>query len=161
MSKNIPLNSNWNIFKNKSYFQKLFFNFSVDNLKVIDYKISIRVTSNNIFCTLVDPKTNKIKASTSSGQNNVKTSKKTLRFTSSIILQNFLNNVISFLQKKKFLIEIISPIRLRKKILQQVLNILTKTQSKILVELKPMKCFNGCRPKKKQRKKRKTFRIFK
>jgi hypothetical protein len=60
------------------------------------------------------------------------------------------------------------PIRLRKKVIELLFNLrLYKKTPKesylraILIKTKDKKCFNGCRSKKKRRKKRKGMRLLK
>lgn len=90
-----------------------------------------------------------------------KLQKKTLAFSTKLILSHFLQDIKSYIANQSIHISLISPSRVRKKILQQIFLHFKFTSSSILLEVDPVKCFNGCRPKKKRRKKRKGFRIFK
>ena len=46
-----------------------------------------------------------------------------------------------------------------KSIIKKLISSLKK--NKLIIKSLPVKCFNGCRPKKKKRKKQKGLRIFK
>jgi hypothetical protein len=59
----------------------------------------------------------------------------------------------------KILITIIAPKNLKKKIVNQIQK--TLINKNIFIEVNEKKTFNGCRPKKQKRKKRKGLRIFK
>lgn len=122
-------------------------------------QINIRVTPNNVFCTLKNVLKNKTLYITSAGKCNTKTSKKVLRYSSKIITQFFFEKIKEHLKSNKFVVNIIGPKKIRKSILEQVSNSLRGKNLIINVENK--KCFNGCRPPKKRRKKQKGLRIFK
>lgn len=119
----------------------------------------IRIRPNNVFCTLMDTKSNKTLYATSSGKCKIKTSKKTLRYSNKIITQSFFDNIKKYLKGDYFLINIIGPKRMKKSILEQ-LSIHFKGKN-LIINIKGKKCFNGCRPPKKRRKKQKGLRIFK
>ena len=121
-------------------------------------RIYIRFTQNNVFCTLLN-KSNKISVTSSSGKYKIKTSKKVLKFSSKIILNSFIYEIFKKIHKSQLLINIIAPKFLRKKIIKQ-LKFKIKNKN-ILIEIQHNKSFNGCRPKKQRRKKRKGFRIAK
>ena len=121
--------------------------------------IFIRVRPNNIFCTLVDRKLNKTLYTTSSGKCNIKTSKKTLRYSSKIVAQSFFDNIKKYSKTDYFLITMSGPKKMNKPILE-LLSFNLKNKN-IIVDVKGKKCFNGCRPSKKRRKKQKGLRIFK
>ena len=55
------------------------------------------------------------------------------------------------------IINLISPLKLRKSIFRHIVFNFNKT--KLYFNFKPLKLFNGCRPKKKKRKKQKSLRI--
>ena len=112
-----------------------------------------------MFCTLVDKDLKKILYTTSSGKCNTKTSKKTLRHSSKIVIQSFFDNIKKYSKKDYFLITINGPKKMKKPILELLsLNLKNKN---LIVDVKGKKCFNGCRPSKKRRKKQKGLRIFK
>jgi len=121
--------------------------------------INIKIKPNNVFCTLKDSVKNSTLYITSAGKCNVKTSKKTLRFSSKIIIQSFFDNIKKHIKSNKFLINIIGPKKIRKSILEQfAINFKNRD---LIINVKGKKCFNGCRPPKKRRKKQKGLRIFK
>jgi ribosomal protein S11 len=150
------------VLKNRSYvlnsnFQKFK---SIKKLTQFSKKINIRITPNNIFCTLQSiTKSNKTLVIASAGKYKVKTSKKTLRFSTKVVLSSFLEEIKSKLNSKKFFINIIGPIRIRRSILKQLAKYFRKKSLVINVDSK--KCFNGCRVKKKKRKKQRGLRIYK
>jgi ribosomal protein S11 len=121
-------------------------------------KIYIRFTQNNIFCTLTNYKHQTILTS-SSGKYKIKTSKKKMKFSSKIILKSFLKEIRNKVFKNKILINIIAPKNLRKKIIGQLCQ--TLKNENIFIDVNDKKSFNGCRPKKQKRKKRKGLRILK
>jgi|TARA_B110000908_G_C10079105_1_gene368734 ribosomal protein S11 len=131
---------------------------SSKNLSNSFYKhLNIKVKSNNVFCTLVNK--NKMVYVTSSGKCGTKTSKKTLRYSSKVVIQSFFDNIKPYLNQSKFLVNIIGPKKIRKSILEQFSNNLKGKD--LIINVKGKKCFNGCRPPKKIRKKQKRLRIFK
>lgn len=143
---------------NKKFFLVYF------NLKRFFYKISIRFTQNNIFCTWRNNSKNKNLFFCSAGRYGVKISRKRLRFNNKFIIRSFLVGMrkkIKLKQKKqnRFLIEIICPIRLRKNLVKLIGKTLRKNI--FILRFKEKKCFNGCRPKKMRRKKRKRFIVSK
>jgi ribosomal protein S11 len=127
--------------------------------KIPEKKLSIRVTPNNVFCTLKNILRKKTISLGSSGIYKVKTSKKTLRYSTKVILEYFLKTIKKELNSKKVIVNIIGPIRIRKAILKQLKKYFKK--SSLILNIENKKCFNGCRPKKKKRKKQKGLRVFK
>jgi ribosomal protein S11 len=121
-------------------------------------KIYIRLTQNNLFCTLTNNKYKTLLTS-SSGKYKIKTSKTKIRFSSSIILKSFLKEILPKIIDSKLLITVIAPKNLKKKIILQLQE--TLRNENIFIEVSEKKTFNGCRPKKQKRKKRKGLRIFK
>jgi len=127
-------------------------------------RINIRVTSNNVFCTLVDVLRNKTLVLGSSGKYSVKTSKKTLKFSSRVILESFFEEIKKRLKGQQIIINIVSPLKLRKKIFWFFVNKLRKEIKlirKCIFNIESKKAFNGCKVSKQKRKKRKGLRIFK
>lgn len=149
------------IFKNKSYFLNPTFLevLTLQKSSFFSKKLDIRITPNNVFCTLKDLSTNTIVDVGSSGKYQVKTSKKTLRFSCKIIINFFLEQVKYKIKSKKILVNLTGPIRLRKVVLEQIAKYIGGASATININQK--KCFNGCRPQKKRRKKQKGLRIFK
>jgi len=124
-------------------------------------KINIRVTANNIFCTLVDLKSNKTLIVGSGGKYKVKTSKKKLSYNIKIVLDLFFKDILEkLLPKEELLLNLISPLKIRKKIIRQLFTFLKKKRN-LTINIVPKKAFNGCRPPKKIRKRKKGLRIFK
>jgi ribosomal protein S11 len=146
-----------NLFKNNKYFLNKKVNLIFDR-ENINYVINIKVTPNNIFCNLTTNNQKKTIILLSGGILKLNISKKKLKFASKYVLQKFLKNLRN-LQKTFILINIKGPIKIKKNILKQLLHSLKGY--KILIDINSNKCFNGCRPKKIKRKKRKGFRILK
>ena len=120
--------------------------------------LSIRLTQNNIFCTLKNSRKKTILIG-SSGKYKIKTSKNKIKFSSSIVLKSFLKEIKSKISKNKVLINISGPKKLKKKIVYQLCQ--TIKNKNMFININHKKSFNGCRPKKQKRKKRKGLRIFK
>ena len=150
------------LFKKKFIFlNTLFQSFSyIDNIIPFVTKLNLRVTQNNIFCTLGNIINKNILEVGSAGKYKIKVSKKTLRYNSKIIIGTFLRKIKLYLQKKSILINVISPTRMRKPLLKQIVEQIG-VKTAITINVMPKKCFNGCRPKKKRRKKQRGLRIFK
>jgi len=127
------------------------------------HKIYIRLTSNNVFCTLI--KHNKTAKVGSAGLFKVKTSIKKLRFSSKEIIEKFFKRIRKLVTSNKLLINLIGPIKLKKKIVKILISLknayIKQPRGSIVLTTKAKKCFNGCRPKKKIRKKRRYIRILK
>jgi len=129
-------------------------------LQNFSIKIVIRIRSNNIFCTLLDLAAKKTLFNISSGKYNLNTSKKKLKYNIRIILNSFFKDSYPYLkQNNNFIVELVAPFKNRK----QALNLIQENikQKNIILQIKENKCFNGCRPSKKRRKKRLKFRLFK
>jgi ribosomal protein S11 len=95
------------------YFKKVLNFFQTKNkLK----KIYIRLTQNNIFCTLTNNKFKTLVIS-SSGKYKIKTSKKKLKYSSAIVLKSFLKEIKPKVLNAKLLISITAPKKLKKKLL--------------------------------------------
>jgi ribosomal protein S11 len=125
-------------------------------------KLNIRIVPNNVFCTLKDIETNNIIKSVSGGSYKLKISKKGLRVYSNQVISNFLND-IKDIYLKSLVVVITAPKNVKKQILVLIKKICDKKVKKkfLLVELTTNKIFNGCRPRKKIRKKRQGLRLFK
>lgn len=129
-------------------------------------RLTVRVVPNNMFCHIKDTKTNTVLRSVSSGSYKMKVSKKGIRNYSKLIANAFLKDLrdkqIKF--NKPLVAKIIAPIAIRKPLVTIFKNSLFKkfnTKKKLLLEVASKKVFNGCRPRKKVRKKRKGLRLFK
>jgi hypothetical protein len=127
--------------------------------KNFDTIMIIRTKPNNIFVTLTKVLPVQTLLNVSAGRFKINVSKKTLKFNLKLILQKVFNSLKSFLAKHKTLIKLIIPINRRVQILK-LIGGYTKNRG-VAIQLVGMKAFNGCRVKKKRRKKRKKLRIFK
>lgn len=128
-------------------------------------KIDIKIVQNNIFCTLSDLKQNKTLHTGSTGAYKIKVSKRKLKYFYKTFLSIFFEKI-----KKKYKIvnntiyNITAPIKIRKKICKLLKMQLKQKETKktnIIINVVPKKCFNGCKAKKKLRKKRRLYRIYK
>ena len=150
------------IIRNKAY-SKTRFNKFFRLRKKIKLKITIKLTSNNVYCTLIDLLVNKTKIVVSAGKcNNFNVSKKTLKIKAIEIIKFFIKKVKKKINTDEIIIVKFSgPIRLRKKILLQIVKLKSKKKLILLFKYNAIKCYNGCQPKKKKRKKRKGLTILK
>ena len=122
-------------------------------------QIYIKVCQNNIFCTLRSIYTNKILFNLSCGILKLDTSKKKLNYNINFILETFFKNANLYLRGyKNLIIQIVSIKKYRKKILT-ILKARLKNKN-IILRTKKNKCFNGCRPSKKRRKKRMFLKLL-
>lgn len=129
-------------------------------------RLTVRVVPNNMFCHLKDTKTNTVLRSVSSGSYKMKVSKKGIRNYSKLIANAFLKDLRdkSVKLNKPLIAKIIAPVGIRKPLLTIFKNSLFKKfniKKRLLLEIASKKVFNGCRPRKKVRKKRKGLRLFK
>ena len=127
--------------------------------KTFSRQLNIKITSNNIFCNLRNSIKKSTLSSCSSGKYKVKTTRKKLKHNIKIVLGSFFNEIKTKLLSKNLVVVIISPIKLRK----QIIKFLSVNFNKynLIIKVRDKKCFNGCRPPKKKRKKQKGLRIFK
>jgi ribosomal protein S11 len=148
-------------FKNKLYLLNPTFQQLVKAKKLGHYskKLNIHVARNNVFCTLRSIAKNETTYIGSSGMYKVKTSKKSVKYSTKIVLGYFLRAIKKELNSKKFIINIVAPTRIRKATIKQLTKYFKK--SSLILNVESKKCFNGCRPPKKKRKKQKGLRIFK
>lgn len=121
--------------------------------------LTVTVKSNNIFCIFHNLSNNVILKKCSSGSYKINTSRKRLKFNINLILIPFLKEIQPFLKNKICFISVTSSIKIRK----SILNIINESFSEknVVLNLKNKKCFNGCRPAKKKRKKQKGQRFWK
>lgn len=129
-------------------------------------RLTVRVAPNNMFCHIKDTKTNTVLRSVSSGSYKMKVSKKGIRNYSKLIANAFLKDLrdrqVNF--NRPLVAKLIAPVGIRKPLLTIFKNSLFKKlvkKKKLLLEVASKKVFNGCRPRKKVRKKRKGLRLFK
>lgn len=141
-----------NIYSNKNKLLKL--------RKTFSRLLHIRVNPNNIFFNLkrlkLRPKT---LAHASSGLFRVKLTKKRLSHNIVFLLDNFLAHIRSKIFRKNLIIVLVSPKNLKFKIVKSLSKLLKNRN--LIVYVKPLKCFNGCRPPKKRRRKQKGLRLLK
>jgi ribosomal protein S11 len=153
---------------------------------IFDKVITIRVKPNNTFCTLRSLFHNQM-ISASSTKYGVKMSKKSLKYNYKIVLKAFLKEVDTFTKSNRVLFSITAP----KKIRRELIRILkmsmepmksdkiptldkaehqpkvydhgkdSKGSAFAVFKLNAKKCFNGCRVRKKKRKKQRGQRIYK
>lgn len=154
----LPLNGK--ILKSRFFFNKI---------------ITIRIKPNNVFCTFVN-RSNRKTISGTSTKYKVKMSKKALRYNYKVILKSFLKETKRFLKSKRILISVTSPKKIRRELFRILKTRLIrrkkfarKTSGKavryspdlLLFRFNSKKCFNGCRVRKKRRKKQRGLRIYK
>ena len=130
--------------------------------------INIRYACNNIFCTFKSINPNKIIYATSTGKEKLKASKKNLHFISKTLLKIFLERVKNYfleLEAHDEMVRLIATLIVPQKsrnfillLLEEINDLKVKFNIELVLHFKENKCFNGCRPKKQQRKKRKGFR---
>lgn len=124
------------------------------------HKITIHVKPNNIFCTLVNIYKKQVLSHYNTGMFFVKTTKKRLKQNIVKILFFFFKKIYKRL-KKTVILNVIVPKNLKKKLFKQLNTMFLSRQKHILINITSKKCFNGCRPPKKQRKKHKYSMLFK
>ena len=142
----------------RTSFQKFFTN---KKFQKISKCLNIKVTSNNIFCNFHNRITNKTLAIASSGKYKIKTTRKKLRYSVKLVLRSFITDISAKFSFKTLVIKIIAPIRIKKQIISFLSDVLKHKTQKLIIKVLNKKCFNGCRPAKKKRKKQKGLRIFK
>lgn len=128
--------------------------------KIIGSCVSIKFAANNIYCTFWSISGKRTFRVRSAGMRKLKTSKRRLLFYGKILLDSFFKELQQWRQKYKqkkaaFFFSISAPKRFRKIILK---NNLKKATA---INFEYSKAFNGCKAKKKRRKKRLGFRCFK
>jgi len=146
-------------------------------------KIKIKFYRNNIYFSLINLKNNKTIKSVSSGIYNIKTSKKKLKYVYKTLIDIFFVDIKKYFNNyNNTVFEVSVPLSYRKKVyrilkkkikavkknklkknkLKKNKSLIKKRVSKnILITIVPKKCYNGCKAKKKLRKKRRLFRIYK
>lgn len=141
---------------------KPFFNKSLTLNKIKKFTIclTVKVTSNNIFCTLRNVIKNNILMTASSGKYNIKVSRKKLRHTFKPVLTSFFQEIKTKILVKDLFVVLIAPIKLRKQILKFIYPKILHNKN-LIIKVKEKKCFNGCRVKKKKRKKQKGLKLWK
>lgn len=129
--------------------------------KFITY-LTFKVTFNNIFFNLKNLKTNTTIFSGSGEMYKIKISKKTLKYVFKILINLYLSKIKKYLIKKKnIFIVVTAPKKIKKQLIFFLKKSLKKLKLNIILKINPKKCFNGCRPGKQTRKKRKSFQLLK
>lgn len=123
------------------------------------FSVAIRLTQNNVFCTLKNLVTKKTLQNSSSGTQGVHTSKKSLRYSCRQLVPAFLKRIPAAEPQSVFIANITVPKRLRKFVALKLAN--RFKGSRFFLFLNGKKCFNGCRPSKQRRKKHQKYRVFK
>jgi len=121
--------------------------------------VSIRVTQNNIFCTLTNLVTQKVVYALSAGRSKLHTSKKSLKYCFHTLLPIFLKRITFPVKGSVALVNFTVTRRLRRFTLFKLTEPFRWVSCYLFFNGK--KCFNGCRPPKQRRKKHKKYRIFK
>ena len=138
--------------------------------------IVIRVKSHNVFCTLItyekDIYSQKILTriiSKSSGLYKMNISKKNYKANTHIVIKKFLNEIkhsilkeipYPILSRKLLKLNLTLPYHIRQKFISHIVKMLINNNSEVIVNICEKKIFNGCRSKKKRRKKRMGLRFF-
>lgn len=154
------------IIRTKSYFRK---NISRYTRRVFKgkrrmshflYQINVRIRSNNIFCNLSGLRGDKkTYLSCNAGTYKIAISKKKVKYVYSTLLNQFYLSLKKKIKNKGIIFNITAPVKIRKKVVKTVLHAFKKNWCIIRVVEK--KCFNGCRPPKRIRKKRQPrLRLF-
>lgn len=161
-AKKINIRNILRVTKISRHTQNIFNFMRLNNFKpLVCKKVLVRFTSNNIFLTLVDMSNKRTLHVGSGGKYNIKTSKKKIKFNSKSVLLTFFKEISSLLSiKDEIFINIIGPVRVKKILIKQVKMFFKETRN-VFIKVDPKKCFNGCRPKKKIRKRKKGIRLFK
>jgi hypothetical protein len=124
------------------------------------HKITIHIKPNNIFCTLANIYKKRVLSHYNTGMFFIKTTKKRLKQNLVKVLFFFFKKIYKRL-KKTVILNLIVPKNLKKKLFKQISSMFLTRQKHILINVQSKKCFNGCRPPKKQRKKHKYNVLFK
>lgn len=144
----------------------------IDGTAIFKYKINILVKQHNVFCSLTTTKDNKTLHVCSSGKYKVKMSKKILTYTYYWFLRRFFSTVKKLIRVpsvKKILkqgskitrrpgliVHLTSPLKITSNIVNTTKYNLRKRP--YILKVIDKKIFNGCRPPKKVRKKRRRTR---
>jgi hypothetical protein len=131
-------------------------------LKCTKLKAIIRVTANNIFCTILQTPQNKIIYVGSVGKYKLKSSQQKVKFTLKTITKLFYTEIDKLLieDTNSIFIELVAPLKVRTFLIKG-LSFFKKKNKTIIINIKPKKCFNGCIPPKKIRKRKRKMRILK
>ena len=123
------------------------------------YSFTLKVSQNNVFCTLVNYRNKKVLLNTSAGKEKLNISRKTLAFGAKNIIISFLKKIKKKIIGSNILINITASLRIKVLFLRLLKSYIKK--SSILINTNHKKCFNGCKVAKKKRKKQRGLRVFK
>lgn len=118
------------------------------------YRLNIKICSNNIFMHLVKGFDNKVIVSRNSGSLKLKVTKKRIKYMFSLVVSKFLS-LVKFSKSDNLLLFISCPVRMRKKVIRRLAFLFN--QRSTFISFYNRKSYNGCRPAKKTRKKRKRL----
>lgn len=122
--------------------------------------VRIKFVTNNIYCTFWSISGKQTWFNMSVGTKNLKASKRGLMFYSKILLELFFAQLQRWkINSKKKDTTLVYSLRVPKKFRKIILNIVA--QDAAAINFEGGKSFNGCKVKKKRRKKRLGFRSFK
>lgn len=130
------------------------FSSQINDIKNIVY---IKISPNNTIITLTDTKGN-VLYKTSSGKLGLNSSKKNYKLIHNMVLTSFFNYLKTEKKQKHMLFKISVPKLLRRRVMKRLKFYMKSSNS---FEGIRRLSFNGCRPPKLRRKKRKGLRIFK
>ena len=125
--------------------------------------LSIKLSANNVFCTLKNLIHNTVYFSRASGAYKMKVTKKSLKYVSTLILSSFLEqNKINF-KNCSLILVLTAPTKVRKHLIKFLYkNLKHRYSIRYLIFYVPSKkSYNGCRAPKKRRKKRRVLQKFK
>ena len=129
--------------------------------KPYKHQLNITVVQNNIFCTMALVETNKIALSCSAGKYKIKITRRKLKYSFPWVLENFESELRKLrIRFTGLIVNITCPVTIRAKIAHLVRNMFPK-KLPLVMRFSKKKCFNGCRPPKLVRKKRKGFLLLK
>jgi len=146
--------------------QQLFFGEEDNNnLASISHCLYILVKQNNVFLHLVEYETNKVLLIKSSESYKLRMSKRKIKDSLKIMLRLFRSDMKKKIKStnsylKTLMIKITAPSRYRQSLLEFGDTFDFRKQKKVLLNIDPRKSFNGCRPRKKKRKKQRSLRFL-
>lgn len=121
--------------------------------------LRVRVSANNIFCVLSDVSTKKIQLKASAGKYKIAVSRKKLRHIIKPFFVEFERELKSTKVQKNLVVVLSAPKKIKRGILRLLPDVLEKKN--LIFQANAYKCYNGCRPSKKKRRKRRRWRITK
>lgn len=143
------------------FYKRPYFQLYSAPTKPYKHQLNITVVQNNIFCTMALVETNKIVLSCSAGKYKIKITRRKLKYSFAWVLENFQSELKKLrIRFKGLIVNITCPVIIRAKIAHLVRNMFPK-KLPLIMRFSKKKCFNGCRPPKLVRKKRKGFLLLK